>query len=46
LLKCLSEIKKIINAKGDSIYIYKIANLKNFEKVIVGVKKNFDAFVL
>jgi len=46
LLKCLSEIKKIINAKGDSIYIYKIANLKNFEKVIVGVKKNLEAFVL
>jgi len=46
LLKCLSEIKKIINTEEDSIYIYKIENLKNFEKVIVGVTKNFDAFIL
>jgi CRISPR-associated protein Cas2 len=46
LIKCLSEIKKIINIEEDSIYIYKIENFKNFEKVIVGVKKNFDTFVL
>ncbi|MEN3042361.1 MAG: CRISPR-associated endonuclease Cas2 [Fervidobacterium sp.] len=39
LLKCIEELKRIIDQKSDSIYVYKIKITSMLEKQTVGVEK-------
>lgn len=46
LHKCMSDLEKVINKNGDSIYVYEVKNPKNIVKNVYGIQKNFDDMFL
>lgn len=46
LMKCLTELNKIIDKNEDSIYLYEVKNPKNIKKVVYGQEKSpIDLFL-
>lgn len=46
LKKCLAEIKKVVDDKVDSLYVYQVKNPKHINKVVYGQQKAFDSMFL
>lgn len=46
LLKCLSELERIINKAEDSIYLYQVENPRHIRKSVFGQEKNMDEMFL
>ena len=46
LHKCLSELRRIIESKEDSIYIYNVKNPNNINKEVYGIEKNVHELFL
>ncbi|WP_054740142.1 CRISPR-associated endonuclease Cas2 [Cellulosilyticum ruminicola] len=46
LHKCLFELRRIIETKEDSIYIYNIKNPNSIKKEVFGVEKNIHELFL
>jgi CRISPR-associated protein Cas2 len=46
LVKCLTELEKIIDKREDSIYVYEVQNPKNITKRVYGQQKSFEELFL
>ncbi|NME99405.1 CRISPR-associated endonuclease Cas2 [Aneurinibacillus aneurinilyticus] len=46
LVKCLTELEKIIDKREDSIYVYEVQNPKNIVKRVYGQEKSFEEMFL
>jgi len=46
LKKCLAELKTLIKQDEDSIYVYKVENIQNVSKSVVGKEKNSEDMFL
>ena len=46
LKKCLNELNQVICKNEDSIYLYKVKNINNIKKELVGIEKvTYDIFL-
>lgn len=46
LKKCLNELNKVVCKNEDSIYLYKVGNVNNIKKELIGVEKvTYDIFL-
>ena len=46
LKQCMAEVTKKLDPKVDSLYIYRVPNPKNIEKVVYGVERDFQSIFL
>lgn len=46
LVKCLSELNRIIDKNEDSVYLYKVENSNHIKKKIYGQNKNVQSLFL
>jgi CRISPR-associated protein Cas2 len=46
LVKCLTELEKIMDKREDSIYVYEVQNPKNIVKRVYGQEKSFEEMFL
>jgi CRISPR-associated protein Cas2 len=46
LKQCLGEIRSVIQSNSDSLYLYRIPNPKNIQKVVYGQEKSFETMFL
>ncbi|MGM7636753.1 CRISPR-associated endonuclease Cas2 [Bacillus sp. Hm123] len=46
LKQCMAEIVEKADQEFDSIYVYRVANPNNIQKVIYGVEKDFESMFL
>ncbi|OUM88544.1 MAG: CRISPR-associated endonuclease Cas2 [Bacillus thermozeamaize] len=46
LMKCLSELERIIDKEEDSIYLYQVENPRHIRKNVFGQEKNMDELFL
>ena len=44
--QCLAEISAKINPQVDSLYVYRVANPRNIEKIVYGTEKDFETMFL
>ncbi|AMA74163.1 MULTISPECIES: CRISPR-associated endonuclease Cas2 [Aneurinibacillus] len=46
LVKCLTELEKIMDKREDSIYVYEVQNPRNIVKRVYGQEKSFEEMFL
>ncbi|GEN35842.1 CRISPR-associated endonuclease Cas2 [Aneurinibacillus danicus] len=46
LVKCLTELEKIMDKREDSIYVYEVQNPNNIVKRVYGQEKSFEEMFL
>ncbi len=46
LVKCLTELEKIMDKREDSIYVYEVQNTRNIVKRVYGQEKSFEEMFL
>ena len=46
LKQCMAEIIPKINTKSDSVYVYRVANPRNIQKIVYGTEKDFESMFL
>ena len=44
--QCLAELSAKINPHIDSLYVYRVANPRNIEKIVYGTEKDFETMFL
>jgi len=44
--QCLAEISAKIDTQADSLYVYRVSNPRNIEKIVYGTEKDFETMFL